>query len=123
MSSDQSEASAEQVAEAIRNALEGDAHRVARLHHAGTTVRFRVSGSASAVTLLLDREAPELDPEAGEAEVEIELSPAQAAQFIAGELPMPVAVVSGDVPVTGPIRKYLQVDPILRGLLADATAG
>jgi phospholipid/cholesterol/gamma-HCH transport system ATP-binding protein len=36
---------------------------------------------------------------------------------------MPGAIVMGDVLARGPVRKYLEVDPILRRLLADSAPG
>jgi phospholipid/cholesterol/gamma-HCH transport system ATP-binding protein len=56
------------------------------------------------------------------ADVELVLTPALAQQFLAGALSMSVAVVSGSVPASGPVRRYLEVDPILRRLLALSAA-
>lgn len=107
---------------ALERALQGDEHRVRRLQHAGTSVRFRIAGSDAAVTLLLDRAPAQIELSGGPAEIEIELTEQQLRQFITGDLPMPAAVVGGAVAVRGPIRKYLTVDPIIRGLLAEVAA-
>jgi phospholipid/cholesterol/gamma-HCH transport system ATP-binding protein len=71
--------------------------------------------------LLLDRDPCELGDESAKAEVEIELGAEQARALAAGRLPMTAALLSGAVTATGPVRKYLEVDPILRHALA-ATA-
>ena len=96
---------------------------VNRLSYAGTSVTFRTRGPGADVTLLLDRRPPQIAGPEEPAEIEIELTPEQAARFASGRLFMPGAVTSGEVTVRGPIRKYLEVDPILRRLLADSCEG
>ena len=118
-------ASSEQtsLARVLARALEnGEENRVRRLRHARTTVRFTVAGASDRATLLLDREDVAVDENGSEAEVNIELTRDQAETFLRGELRLPVAVVGGAVVAHGPVRKYLQVDPIVRGLLAAAHA-
>jgi hypothetical protein len=94
---------------------------VARLVHADATIRFVVLDYAQeAVTLLLDRRPPQVVDGSEPAEIVIELSREQAAQFIRGDLALPSAVLAGRVAAYGQVRKYLAVDPILRRLLAGA---
>ena len=92
---------------------------VRRLSYARTSVAFRVADSGDPVTLLLDRQPPALASAGEPAEVEIALTPKQVGEFCAGTLPLPAAILRGEVRVRGPVRKYLEVDPILRGLLHD----
>jgi hypothetical protein len=119
---DEHEAVAGSMRDALRRALAADPARVRRLQSARTSVRFRIAGSGEHVTVLLDKDHAQLDLGNGPAEIEIELDIAQARRFVAGELPLPPAVVSGAVAVRGPVRKYLQFDPILRGLLAETSS-
>ena len=107
--------------DALSRALASDPERVNRLQNARTSVRFRIAGSEEHVTVLLDKDHAQLDLGNGPAEIEIELDVEQVKQFVAGDFPLPPAVVSGAVAVRGPVRKYLQFDAILRGLLAETS--
>lgn len=106
---------------ALTHALEQGGAGARRLRHALTSVRF-VTPSQSA-TLLLDRSPPTVTRGDEPAEIEIALTEEQAARFAAGALPMPAAVVRGAVRCRGPVRRYLEVDPILRRLLAQGFDG
>lgn len=110
---------------ALRSALEGALsardRRVGRLRHALTSVCFATE--AEAVTVLLDRSPPVVAAGEEPAEITINLSAEQAARFVAGALPLPAAVITGAVTHTGPIRRYLEVDPILQTLLAGRYDG
>jgi phospholipid/cholesterol/gamma-HCH transport system ATP-binding protein len=110
-----------EAAAALRAALSAiltdDSQFVGRLSYARTSVRFEVEGAGTAATLLLDRRPPRLGDDDEPAEIEISLSASQAERFAAGELSMPAALVSGTVGARGPVRRYLEVDPIIRGLL------
>jgi phospholipid/cholesterol/gamma-HCH transport system ATP-binding protein len=101
---------------ALEQALATGGVAVGKLAYAHTSVRFMAEGES--VTLLLDRTPPELAYGSEPAEIEIELTPEQAERFARGHLNIPVEVVSGDVLVVGPVRKYLEVHPILAGLLS-----
>jgi phospholipid/cholesterol/gamma-HCH transport system ATP-binding protein len=112
----------------VHSALErvlGDGGQVVgRLSYANTSVSFRVvEGRDAHVTLFLDRSPCAVVVGSEPAEIEITLTPGQASSFAAGRLSMTAAVVSGQVAVRGPSRRYLEVDPILRGLLDQAHAG
>ena len=98
-------------------ALAGAPDRVVRLSHADTTVRFALDDSDRGTTLLLDRDPPVIAEDDAPAEVEIVLSAEQMRAFAAGSLPMPAQLVSGTIHTSGPVRRYLEADPILRSLL------
>jgi phospholipid/cholesterol/gamma-HCH transport system ATP-binding protein len=69
-------------------------------------------------TLLLDRR-PCAIVDAEPSEVEIGLSSADATRAACGELSLTAAILAGDVDHRGATRRYLEVEPILRGLLAE----
>jgi hypothetical protein len=98
--------------------------RLARLAAAGTSVSFyNVDAPSASVTMLLDRQPPGLGGAEEPAEITIELTSKQVTRFARGALSLPPALVTGEAPYRGPVRKYLAVDPVLRGLLADLDAG
>ncbi|EHN11043.1 ribonucleotide-transport ATP-binding protein ABC transporter Mkl [Patulibacter medicamentivorans] len=103
--------------ERLERAVRHPSSAVSRLSYARTSVAFGLVGEPSTVTALLDRNPPEIVADAS-AEVRIDLTREQLARFEVGELAMPQAVVTGAVAAHGPVRKYLEVDAILRGLLA-----
>ena len=74
------------------------------------------------MTLLLDREPPEVVAGVEPAEITIEMDREQAARFAAGELVLPNLILRDEVAWRGPVRKYLSLDPVLRGLLARSKA-
>jgi phospholipid/cholesterol/gamma-HCH transport system ATP-binding protein len=108
--------------EALALALESGAPGVQRLSYARTSVTFSVSGQSGPSALLLDQKPPRLADAEQSTEIVITLSPEQACAFASGCLAMPEAIASGAVSFSGPIRRYLEVDPILRGLLAGRCA-
>lgn len=96
---------------------------VARLGSAGTSVTFLVSDSNEPpLTLLLDREPPALSDDAN-AEVTIEFDAERAQAFAEGRLVVATCLMKGQARCSGPIRKYLAVDPILRSMLGRVHAG
>lgn len=103
--------------DALSRALSCGDPIVDRLSYARSSVSFVVEGEEDGVTLLLDRRPPALGDAREPAEIDIELTSEQAARFAAGRLPMPAAVATKSVYYRGPIRKYLEVDPMLRRLL------
>lgn len=105
----------------LEHALERGGHPVAHLADAGTSVSFRIDDEQP-VTLLLDREPVELtdDPSA---EIVITLHGEVGAAFARGELVLATALMAGAGVFEGPIRKYLAVDPIIRGLLCVVEHG
>jgi phospholipid/cholesterol/gamma-HCH transport system ATP-binding protein len=102
---------------ALARALSTDSPAVGRLSYARTSVRFRVEGGVEPCTLLLDRRPPTLGGADEPAEIEFALTPSQAQALARGDLAMPEAIVSGAVQGRGPVRRYLEVEPIVRGLL------
>ena len=105
------------VFEAVDAALRSQVHSVDRLVYAQTSVTFELEGEPD-VTLLLDRSPVELATGDVRGEVVVSLDRTQAAAFGRGQLPMTEAIVTGRVAASGPVRRYLEVDPILRSLLA-----
>lgn len=91
---------------------------VERLSDARSIVSFVIVGEEDPVTLHLDERPARLGDGEALADIELELTPEQARRFATGLLPMPAAVATKAVACDGPVRKYLQVDPILRRLLA-----
>jgi len=116
---------AQRLQEALGRALRADPAALMPLTYARTTVAFRLTASGETLTLRLDETPPRVQrgPTDAEAEIEIELSEQQANAFADGRVALTVAVSCGDVAARGPVRKYLEVDPIIRGLLARADGG
>ncbi|WP_354700096.1 ABC transporter [Paraconexibacter sp. AEG42_29] len=96
---------------------EDDRDAVRRLKYAHTSVCFNVQGADDGVTLLLDRTPPAVAPHGEAAEVVIDFTPEQAARFEQGTLHITGALEAGALTARGPLRRYLEVDPILRGAL------
>lgn len=106
---------------ALERALGLGGRPVHRLGTAGTSITFEVGGDpAAAVTLLLDRQPPAIHSGDEAAEITIHLTAEQAVAFMQGELILPNALMSGAVRASGPVRRYLGADPVLRALLARA---
>jgi phospholipid/cholesterol/gamma-HCH transport system ATP-binding protein len=92
---------------------------IARLVHVPTTVAFRIDGRPEeSFTIRLDRrpcEVVDLEP----AEIELVLSHEQAQRASTGSLSLVAAILAGEVRHSGPVRRYMEVEPIIRGALAD----
>jgi phospholipid/cholesterol/gamma-HCH transport system ATP-binding protein len=105
----------------LRSALEevigSDREAIGRMKYAHTSVRFSICDEPGGVTLLLDRAPPEVAANGDAAEVQIEFSHDQAQRFLEGRLHVPAALEAGLLVARGPLRRYLEVDPILRGAL------
>ena len=107
----------------IERALAIDDPAALRLGAAGTSITFIVSGARQeSVTLLLDREPPEVGANLA-GEITVELDDLQAERFSRGHLILSICLMDREASYTGPVRKYLAVDPILRGLLGRVDAG
>jgi hypothetical protein len=112
----------------LREALaSGDALRWARIARARTSVHVQVvdpvTGEGTGPVLVCDRPEPSVSMDNGPAETTIFLSPEQARRFRAGDLQLATALVSGEVRATGPARKFLVVEPIVRSLIAASSDG
>jgi ABC-type transporter Mla maintaining outer membrane lipid asymmetry ATPase subunit MlaF len=106
---------------ALAHALESDANLARRLCRTDTSVRFTVAAQ-EAMTLLLDQDPPRVAGGDEPAEIEIALTPEQTTGLAVGQFPLAAAVFAGVVAVQGPARAYLEVDPILQGMLAGPAA-
>jgi phospholipid/cholesterol/gamma-HCH transport system ATP-binding protein len=106
------------LADALMRGLVGDSPECKRLSYARSVVAFGIHGERNGATMLLDRTPPQVVETWASPEITIELSPAQAGAFARGQLNMSAAVISGEVTANGPVRRYLEVDPIVRALLA-----
>jgi phospholipid/cholesterol/gamma-HCH transport system ATP-binding protein len=111
---------AQQLATALSGALALDPARVRRLGRMGRDVRFNVGDAGEGVALTFARDRATVTRSTDRAAIEFDLDPAQAALLAAGQLPLPTAVVCGQVHASGAVREYLAVDVILQRLLADA---
>jgi hypothetical protein len=108
-----------QLRKALEQAIKVGGPQVERLGSAGTSVTFKIARSPKrSVTLLLDRDPPEVADGGEPAEITIELSAKQAERFARGDLALPTRIANGEVSYTGPVRKYLSLDPIIRSMLA-----
>ena len=104
----------------VERALERGDRSVRRLSSAGTSVNLRCpERPGDSVTLLLDRDPPEIAGGDEPAEIVIELTARQADLFVAGELVLPTEIAAGRVAYHGPVRKFMAVAPVLRHLLAQ----
>ena len=92
-----------------------------RLANAQTSVHLRVvDDHGAALTLLLDREPPEvLEGTIGEAEVELELPAAHLARLWDEDYHLAMAIAKGEVAYHGPVRKFLRVMPVLQRFSRD----
>jgi phospholipid/cholesterol/gamma-HCH transport system ATP-binding protein len=108
------------IREAAQAAFDCDLPGLSRLRYARTTVRFSVRGGQDAVTLLLDRDPPALAGDSAPAEVTIELEPELVDPFLVGRLSLHRALLSGGARASGPVSRYLEIDPMLRRRLAHA---
>jgi phospholipid/cholesterol/gamma-HCH transport system ATP-binding protein len=103
---------------ALTDALSGAHSEVTRLTYARTSVRFVLPDGD--ITLRLDQRPPRVEPgSSGDAEIEIELDAEQAERLARGQLHLSGEIIAGSVPVAGPVRRFMEVEPILRGLLAE----
>jgi phospholipid/cholesterol/gamma-HCH transport system ATP-binding protein len=112
---------ARRLQEALERCLCVDSPEIERLSYANTRVAFDVLDDER-VSLRLDETPPRIGDPDEPAEIEIYLTRADADAFRAGRLSVPAALLTGRITSEGPVRSYLEVDPILRGLLASATS-
>jgi ABC-type transporter Mla maintaining outer membrane lipid asymmetry ATPase subunit MlaF len=108
-----------QLRNALQHALANPSPAVGRLSYARTSVAFHVAGGTEPTVLLLDRRPATLGGPDEPAEIEIRLTARQATDLAAGRLPLPAAILRGEVSCRGPVRRYLEVDPILQHLLLE----
>ncbi len=99
-----------------------DPHAAARLCRADCSVHIHL-GEGVGVSLRLD--CTPLEAEVGivgVAEIEIHCSPAQLDAHVRGERTLAQEIMRREVTYVGPVRKFLSIAPILRGLSRTPTA-
>lgn len=111
----------------LRDALAAcDELRGARIARARTSVHVRivdpVTGESDGPVVVCDRPRPSVSLDGHPAECAVYLTPEQARSYCAGELQLATALVAGEVRATGPARKFLVVEPIVRALIAERPA-
>jgi hypothetical protein len=85
------------------------------LARAKTTVRIELADDPDlSVTLMLDRDPIEVVPSALPAEVEISIVSVDLARLYSPDFHLAMAISRGRVGYTGPVRKFLQVTPVVR---------
>lgn len=108
------------VARRLRDALDrvvtARSRAASRLGAARTSVAFATEGES--VSLLLGHSPAVASPASGPCEVEIDLGRGQALAFACGRLSIGGALLRGTVVARGPVRRFLEVEPVLRALLA-----
>jgi len=122
----QARARAEQTLERFRAAIESasrDEHLAQRLGLAHTTVRISLADEPDlALKLILDgSRIAALDDNGdgdGDAEVDMTMSSADLERLPSEHFNLAMAIARGRVRVTGPVRKFLRVAPIIRELSA-----
>lgn len=104
---------------ALGHALSLGGRPVQRLATLGTSIAFR-SEDGPGATLLLDRDPPAVADEREPAEITVVLDDGQLRAFLSGQLVLPNAALRHEITWSGPLRKYLTGDVVLRRLLARA---
>ena len=88
-----------------------------RLALADTTVRIDLADEEDlSLTLLLDRTPVEVVDGSTEAEVSITIASIDLGRLFTEDFHLPMAIARGRVLPRGPVRKFLRVMPIVRGL-------
>ena len=113
----------DEIESALSDVLAVEDVSVGRLRYAKTTVSFAVVGGGDAVKVLLNQDPPSLGDDGSPAEIQIEFTPEQARMFLEGQLHFALELEAGQLRYSGPLRSFMEVEPILRGLLAAASGG
>lgn len=105
------------LAAGLRDVL-ADADIARRLGRADTSVTFRDAHDGDAVALVLTAAAAEVRGGArGGTEVEIAMTPEAVDDLLGARLPLALILARRELAWSGPVRKLLRVDPILRRAL------
>ena len=111
----------ERVEASLRAADPGTHGRLAR---ARTSVAIQVGEDPrSGVTLRCEGDGATVERAVRPAEVNIRLTAEQASRFGHGRLPLPVMLVEGEIVCSGPVRRFLAIEPMLRSLIRAISAG
>ena len=85
------------------------------LRRAATTVRIELADDPELwLTLLLDRDPVEVVDDERAAEVEISIVSVDLARLYSPDFHVAMAIARGRIGYTGPVRKFLQVTPVVR---------
>jgi hypothetical protein len=85
------------------------------LRRAATTVRIELADDPELwVTLLLDRDPVEVVDDDRAAEVEISIVSVDLARLYSPDFHVAMAIARGRIGYSGPVRKFLQVTPVVR---------
>ena len=91
-----------------------DALLTDRIRTADTTVHIHLTDTAG-VTLRLDRDPIEAEPRiSGHAEIELWTSAQELLRCGRGERQLAMSIMRGQAEYSGPVRKFLRIQPILR---------
>jgi phospholipid/cholesterol/gamma-HCH transport system ATP-binding protein len=121
---------AERSLEMFCEAIEAGGRHVdlaSRLAVAGTTIRIDLADEPDlGVTVQLDEERVGLDPPGASAEAEMYIASIDLERLFSHDFNLAMAIARGRVRVSGPVRKFLRVIPVIRNLpvadLDDASA-
>jgi phospholipid/cholesterol/gamma-HCH transport system ATP-binding protein len=107
---------------AVARALESPEPVVGRLVYAKTSVRLAVGESdGPGVTLELNGDKPALGHDQADTAIEIVLGPDDAGDVAIGRLSILQLIAAGRATARGPVRRFLEIDPMLRRLLGDGS--
>ena len=85
------------------------------LTRAGTTIRIELADDPDlSVTLLLDRDPIEVTHAEVGADVELAIVSVDLARLYSPDFHLAMAITRGRVGYAGPVRKFLQVTPVVR---------
>jgi phospholipid/cholesterol/gamma-HCH transport system ATP-binding protein len=120
----QARSRAERSLQGFRAAIEAasrDEHFARRLGLAATTVRVSLADEPDlAVTLILDGSQIGLASGSHDAEIDMSISSVDLERLASEHFNLAMAIARGRVRVTGPVRKFLRVAPIVRELSGHA---
>jgi hypothetical protein len=103
----------------LERAIRNGGSKTQRLLAAGISVSFQVTGHPDqSVSVLLDRDPPQVLGNDEPTEITFVLTQEQAVQFARGRFRLPNALMAGKISAIGPVRKYLVIDPVVRSILS-----
>jgi len=114
---------AEVLAIAFSRALDGDPVAVGRLVFANAAVAFSIgTADGPGVALDLRGDVPDVCAAPKDADIHVVLHPQDIPTLAAGQVSLLTLLSAGLASATGPVRRYLEVDPIVTYLLRETAA-